>query len=88
MLGMAFFLIPTEMHERYAMPAIAVLALWAVSGEWKERAYYLLSVLLLLNLTAVLGVEDIARVVAGMIVALFLMMLMARGRWRSRRPGF
>lgn len=77
LLFVAFFLIPTEMHERYALPAIAVLALWAVTDVWKERAYFLLSALLLLNLTAALPVHTMAKVVSGMIASLFAIMLIA-----------
>lgn len=58
-LGLVFFLFPTEMHERYAYPALAVLPLWAVGGPWKERVYVLLSVLMLLNLTVAQPVDEI-----------------------------
>ncbi|MFQ5415171.1 MAG: NPCBM/NEW2 domain-containing protein [Phycisphaerae bacterium] len=93
LLFVAFFLIPTEMHERYALPAIALLALWAVTDIWKERAFFLLSVLLLMNLTAVLSVERMAQVIAGMITLLFVAMLFgpfmlrwARGDDREPAP--
>ena len=46
LLGLAFFLFPTEMHERYALPALAFLAIWAASGAWAERAFVMLSALL------------------------------------------
>lgn len=54
-LALAFFLFPTEMHERYAFPAVALLALWAASGASRERIYLLLCALLLLNLAAILS---------------------------------
>jgi NPCBM/NEW2 domain/Glycosyltransferase family 87 len=72
LLGLAFFLIPTEMHERYAHPTIALLAVWAVGGVWKERVFSLLSVLLLLNLTWIQPVRDIAPEIAATIVLTFV----------------
>ncbi len=75
MLGLAFFLFPTEMHERYAHPAIALLALWAVTSPWRERAFCLLSVLLLLNLTSILPAGDVAPYIAGSIIAVFVFVL-------------
>ncbi len=72
LLGLAFFLIPTEMHERYSLPAAAFLALWAVSGAWKERAYFLLSAALLLNLTPYLSADQIARQIAAINVVIFV----------------
>ncbi len=75
MLGLAFFLFPTEMHERYAHPAIALLALWAVTHPWKERVFCLLSVLLLLNLTSILPVDHAAIYIAASIIAVFVAIL-------------
>jgi len=59
-LALAFFLVPTEMHERYAFPAVALLAIWAVSSPARERVYWLFSMLLLLNLAAVLSPAAVA----------------------------
>lgn len=59
LLGMILFCFLTEMHERYAYPVVALLPIWAVTGSWKERAYLLVSVLILLNLTAVQPVSQI-----------------------------
>ncbi|MCH8251369.1 MAG: NPCBM/NEW2 domain-containing protein [Planctomycetes bacterium] len=78
LLGLAFFAVPTEMHERYAHPVLALLAIWAVTGAWRERTYTLLSVLLLLNLTVVLPAGDIAQGIAGLIVLLFVGMLVSQ----------
>jgi Gpi18-like mannosyltransferase len=55
-LALAFFLLPTQMHERYQFPVLAVLPLWVIGGPWRERVYVLVSVLFLLNLTLVLPV--------------------------------
>jgi hypothetical protein len=52
-LALAFFALLTEMHERYAFPAIALLPLWAVGGRSRERCYWLLTCVVLLNLAAV-----------------------------------
>lgn len=60
LLGLAFFLFPTEMHERYALPAMAFFPIWAVSGAWKERAFMLLTILLLLNMTDFLPAKPLS----------------------------
>ena len=52
LLVLAFFVFLTEMHERYAFPVVALLPIWAVGGAWRERGYALLSMAMLLNLTA------------------------------------
>ncbi|HUU86048.1 MAG TPA: NPCBM/NEW2 domain-containing protein [Phycisphaerae bacterium] len=65
-LGLVFFFLLTEMHERYAYPVIAVLPIWAVTGAWKERAYLLVSVLMLLNLTVAQGVDQIGGDISGL----------------------
>ncbi len=70
-LALAFFFIPTEMHERYAHPALAFLALWAVSAAWRERAFWFVSILLLLNLTLVLPINDIVVHTAGAMTLAF-----------------
>jgi len=75
LLGLAFFLIPTEMHERYAHPALAMLALWAVGGPWRERMYVLISVLLVLNLTLPQPVEAVGSYVAAGLVISFAVMV-------------
>ena len=77
LLGLAFFLFPTEMHERYAFPALAFLALWAVSGQWRERAYFLLSALLLMNLTFVLPPGGLAPQIATASLLIFGVLLVA-----------
>ena len=77
LLGLAFFLFPTEMHERYAFPALAFLALWAVSGQWRERAYFLLSALLLMNLTFVLHLGGPAPQIATASLLIFGVLLVA-----------
>lgn len=74
LLGLAFFLFPTEMHERYALPALAVLPVWAVSSAWRERAYWLLTVLVVLNLSAQLPADAIARQLGGACVVLFVLL--------------
>ncbi|MHC4610575.1 MAG: NPCBM/NEW2 domain-containing protein [Planctomycetota bacterium] len=82
-LGMIFFLFLTEMHERYAYPVVALLPLWAIAGPWRERAYVLLSILLLLNLTAVQNVDQIGGDIAGLNLVLcgvFLLGLLVSGR--------
>jgi Gpi18-like mannosyltransferase len=76
LLALAFFFIPTEMHERYAHPAIALLPLWALARPWRERAFCLLSALLLLNLTFILPVTNLAGHIAGAIGVVMLAMLM------------
>jgi Gpi18-like mannosyltransferase len=74
-LGLAFFLFPTEMHERYAFPAIAFLALWAVTGAWRERIYVALTLLLLLNLAAVLPAAPLAPQIAVGLLLVFGVLL-------------
>lgn len=72
LLGLAFFLIPTEMHERYAHPALAMLALWAVGGPWRERMFILVSMLLLLNLTHPQPVEAVGSYIGAGLVLSFV----------------
>lgn len=71
-LGMAFFMIPTEMHERYALPVLALAAPWAVTAPWRERLYVLISAFLTLNLVAVIPPEEIAGAAAVMLTAAFV----------------
>jgi len=80
LLGLAFFLFLTEMHERYAFPALAFLALWAVSGQWRERAYFLLSALLLMNLTFVLPPGGLAPQIATASLLVFGLILVVLAR--------
>ncbi|MFH0981635.1 MAG: NPCBM/NEW2 domain-containing protein [Planctomycetota bacterium] len=77
LLALAFFLCLTEMHERYAYPMVAVLPLWAVRGKWCERAYLLLSILLLLNLTVAQPVDQIGSDLALLMILLGLLCLAA-----------
>lgn len=75
LLGLAFFLFPTEMHERYFFPALAFGAIWAVSSAWAERTYFLLCSVLLLNIALVLPATELAGFVGGMTLALFVLVL-------------
>ncbi len=86
LLGLAFFLIPTEIHERYSLPVIAVLALWAVTGAWRERIFFLLSAMLLLNLAAVQPAGDVAPQIAGAYTALFIVLLGWLALSRAHHP--
>ena len=85
LLGLAFFVIPTEMHERYAHPALAMLALWAVGGQWRERMYVLISILLVLNMTFPQPIEAVGSYIgAGMVISFAVMVAwLAIGRKRS-----
>ncbi|MCC7291172.1 MAG: NPCBM/NEW2 domain-containing protein [Phycisphaerales bacterium] len=78
-LGMAFFLFPTEMHERYAFPVLGVLAVWAAAGGWRERLYWAFSIFFLLNVAAILPIEPIGGGIGVVMVALFVAMLLALG---------
>jgi Gpi18-like mannosyltransferase len=71
LLVLAFFLFPTEMHERYAHPAMALLPIWAVSDRWRERVFFVLSGLLLLNLSEVQPAGAVGMYIAAMILGLF-----------------
>ena len=71
LLVLAFFLFPTEMHERYAYPALALLAPWAATRGLNERAYWVISTILLLNLAAVLPIHPLAPQLSGINLALF-----------------
>jgi Gpi18-like mannosyltransferase len=87
LLGLAFFLFPTEMHERYAFPVLAFLALWAVSGEWRERIFFLASAMLLLNLAFVLPPGQLAPQIAAVSLLVFgvILIALARGQATSAR---
>lgn len=71
LLAVAFFLFPTEMHERYAFPALALLVVWAVSSANNERLYWLVTAALLLNLAAKLPPESLAEFLAVCFLTLF-----------------
>jgi Gpi18-like mannosyltransferase len=87
-LALAFFFIPTEMHERYAHPALAFLAVWAVTAAWRERTFWMLSILLLLNLTLVLPINDAAvHTSAAMTVAVAAVFVLALAGRGSSRDG-
>jgi len=75
LLALCFYLFPTEMHERYAYPAIAFLALWAVESRSHERIYWALTIGLLLNLAAVLSAEPLAPQIAAANLLIFLVIL-------------
>lgn len=83
LLGLAFFVFPTEMHERYALPAVAFLAVWTASSQWKERVFYILSAMLLLNLAAVLPAEAVAAQIGGTNLLIFAALLGALA-WTKR----
>ena len=70
-LAMAAFVLLTEMHERYAYPALALLPLWAAGGGAGQAVYWLFSSLLLLNLADVLGPDQLQRHVGGAMVLVF-----------------
>lgn len=54
LLVFGFFMLATEMHERYVLPALAFLALPAATGRRRRLAYLLLSGVIVLNLLRVL----------------------------------
>lgn len=56
LLIFGFFMLATEMHERYSLPALAPLALPAVTRRQVRLPYALLSLSVLLNLIRVLPV--------------------------------
>ena len=92
LVGLAFFLLLTEMHERYAFPVLAVLPIWALGSAWRERAYLLLSAAMLLNLTVVQPVKEIAGEISGLHLVVFglfvgALLLPFAGASRSRTPG-
>jgi Gpi18-like mannosyltransferase len=68
LLALAFFLFPTQMHERYLFPLLAVLPLWAIGGPWRERALVVLSACFLLNLTIVLPAAMTGPSLAGVLL--------------------
>ncbi|GMU84348.1 MAG: hypothetical protein AMXMBFR47_42180 [Planctomycetota bacterium] len=74
-LALAFFLFPTEMHERYAFPAVAFLGVWAVARAVNERLYVLICALLLINLAAALPPLPLGMVTASGLLACFFILL-------------
>ena len=73
LLVLAFFLFPTEMHERYAHPAVALLAIWAVSDRWRERVFFVLSMLLVLNIAEIEPAGAIGSYIGAAIIVLFVL---------------
>lgn len=76
LLSFAFFLLPTEMHERYAFPALACGVVWALADAWRERAYLLFSGLMLLNLAAVTPAGPLGMQIGAANVLLFAVLLL------------
>ncbi|MBI5864720.1 MAG: NPCBM/NEW2 domain-containing protein [Planctomycetes bacterium] len=88
LLALAFFLFPTEMHERYGYPAIAFLAVWAVQGVRAERVYWLVTILMLLNLAAVLPPAALEQPIAvAFLLGFGLLLLMTARRPPLDAPG-
>lgn len=57
-MAMAFFILPTEIHERYGFPAM-ILSAYLVGAGWRHLpAFLVLSVAQFYNFTAVQPVED------------------------------
>ena len=83
-LSLCFFLFPTEMHERYAFPALAFLSLWAAMGGMRERVYWVLSALLLLNLAAFTPPLPLGPQIAAGILLVFGLLLAELMRADSR----
>jgi len=84
LLALCFYLFPSEMHERYAYPAIAFLAPWAAARASNERLYWGLTIGLLLNLTAVLPAGGIAPQIAAVHLVIFATIL--TGLFLTRSP--
>ncbi len=74
-LALAFFVLPTEMHERYLFPAIALLAVWAVVVPQRLAVYALLSALFLVNLVGVLAIDPVRGHVGGAMVLALLVLI-------------
>ena len=81
MLGLAFFLALTEMHERYAHPVFALLPLWAIGNSWRERAYVAISFLALLNVIYVMHPEHLGSGIAVILALLFVVLLAGMAGW-------
>lgn len=75
LLALCFYLFPTEIHERYAFPVIAFLAVWAAARPSHERIYWALSIALLLNLAAVFSPAPLAPQIAVATLVLFVSIL-------------
>ncbi len=75
LLGLAFFLALTEMHERYAFPVLALLPLWAIGHAWRERGYVAISFLVLLNVVFVMHPEHLGTGIAVLLSLLFIILL-------------
>jgi Gpi18-like mannosyltransferase len=75
LLALAFFALPTEMHERYAYPGLALFVLWAIASPQRQAMYWLFSGLFLLNLAGVLGPEHTQRVIGTAVLVLLATLL-------------
>ncbi|MCH7721070.1 MAG: NPCBM/NEW2 domain-containing protein [Planctomycetes bacterium] len=81
LLGLAFFLALTEMHERYAHPVFALLPLWAIGNSWRERGYVAMSFLALLNVIYVMHPEHLGCGIAVILSLFFVMLLAGMAGW-------
>lgn len=85
LLGLAFFLALTEMHERYAHPVFALLPLWAIGNSWRERGYVAMSFLALLNVIYVMHPEHLGSGIAVILALLFVILLVGMAGWPRAR---
>ncbi len=79
-LALGFYLVPTEMHERYAFPAIALLVPWAAAAPRHERIYWGITIAVLLNLTSVMSPGPLAPQIAAANLVLFGLLIAGLSR--------
>ena len=62
-LYIGFFMLPTQVHERYLLPGVAILAISIVNYSDSIILYAIFSLTLLANLVAVVGISEYSQVV-------------------------
>lgn len=90
-VSLAFFLFPTEIHERYLFPFVAFAALWGTRGDRYLILYVALSFLVALNIAYVLpiGASELMYLKLPWLDRVFslLIILLAALSWRSLLGG-
>ncbi|MGE3182846.1 MAG: NPCBM/NEW2 domain-containing protein, partial [Phycisphaerae bacterium] len=84
LIGLAFFAILTEMHERYSFPVLGLMVLWAAYSPTRQAVYWVCSTVILLNLVYVLGTEQIKVILGGAP----LLLLLGMALWLMFKPRF
>jgi Gpi18-like mannosyltransferase len=89
LISIAFFCLPTEMHERYLYPVLPLLALYCLERPEFKKLFWILTALFWVALACTafpecLLFQHLAPVMLFVLVALVLALLLPREKWKCR----